>query len=117
MASAAVTSTTSTAGTASVRTTTATIDRKGRGRFRLTCSAAGPCAGTYAMGTTRAVLARGRYTVPAGRTANVTFKLTAKGKKLLRKHHGRLRTRLRLTPSGQAATARALTLKQPTRRT
>jgi hypothetical protein len=46
----------------------------------------------------KTALARGSYSVPAGRSARVSFKVGPKGLKLIRKHHGKLKTTLKLAP-------------------
>jgi hypothetical protein len=112
-----------TAGAASLAARTAKVT-KGKVALRLRCSAAGPCAGSLEIDATGAsavrkkkkptktVVARGRYSLAAGTTATVTVPLNAKGRKLLRKHHGKLTTKLVLSPAGATATTSNLTLKQ-----
>ena len=114
------------AGAASLATRTAKVT-KGKVALVLRCSSAGPCAGALeidAVGAsaarkkkkakkpTKAVVARGRYAVAAGASATVTVPLNAKGRTLLRKHHGKLTTKLILSPAGAQATTSSLTLKQ-----
>jgi hypothetical protein len=114
-----------TAGVASLAARTAKVT-KGKVALRLRCSSAGPCAGGLeidAVGAsaarkkkpkkpTKTLVARGRYSVAAGATATVTVPLNAKGRKLLRKHHGKLTTKLVLSPADATATTSNLTLKQ-----
>jgi hypothetical protein len=112
-----------TAGAASLAARTAKVT-KGKAALRLRCSAAGPCAGSLEIDATgasatrkkkkpkKAVVARGRYSIAAGTTATVRVPLTAKGKRLLREHHGKLTTKLILSPAGGTKTTSALTLKQ-----
>jgi hypothetical protein len=104
------------------------VSANGGGRFKLSCSSLGPCVGKYKIllgriaeesaaeaGGKRAkkvVLASGRYSVPAGSKATqVSFKLSAKAKALLRKHGGQMRATLDLLPDHGEPLLGPLTLK------
>ncbi len=93
---------------------------------KVSCTGTGPCNGAakitavggQAARVTRGrsrvtIIASGRYSVAAGKTRTVRIKLTSAGRRLLRKHHGTLRTALKLTPTGGGKpVSRSLTLKQ-----
>jgi hypothetical protein len=108
-------------GLPSVLTKTANVSAKGAGSFKLKCTGTGFCDGTFqiyatgtqASATRKVVLARGFYSVPAGKTVGVRFTLSKKAKALLKKkkHHGRLRTTLALKPTSGPAIPHPLTLK------
>jgi len=105
-------------GIASIAVGKATVSVQGKGEFTVACTIAGACKGTYAMRATwpktdnKFVIAKGDYSAAAGQTAKVTFKLTAKGKKLLEsKKNGTLKTGLKLTSTEGKPTSRKFTLK------
>lgn len=93
--------------------------------LKIACSGGGPCRGTdtiIAVGAqaariTRghprsAVIASGRYSMKAGRSATVRIRLTSAGRRLLKKHHGTLRTTLKITPVDSKRFSKSLILKQ-----
>jgi hypothetical protein len=118
------------AGSASLGSSSASVSSAGGGQFTLSCGG-GMCTGSFEIDATGAqaarahgkrpakvLLARGTYSVPAGPAGHVRFQLTAKGKALLRRHHGHLQATLILTPRGGHAVAHRLTLvtaKKPKR--
>jgi hypothetical protein len=65
---------------------------------------------------TLVIVAKGSYSVPTGTTVTVTLVLTKQGKVLLKEHHGRLATTLKITPTGGKATTQSLKLMQKKRK-
>ena len=65
------------------------VGRKGRGRLPMRC-AGGACSGTLVLARRNRVVARAPYALAADAAANVPFRLTRKGRALLRRT-GRLR--------------------------
>ena len=53
-------------------------------QFKLACSRAAPCRGDVLLGTTTGTVARGRFSLAAGRAAAVRIPFTPSGKALLR---------------------------------
>jgi len=112
------------AGTASVSGPSGRVSRNAA-EVTITCANAGQCSGSVeidAFGAqaarkksrraSRAVVARGRYTIAAGKRGSVKIPLTSRGKILLRTHHGALRTKLTLRPISGRQVSQPLTLKQ-----
>jgi hypothetical protein len=59
------------------------------------------------------VVAKGRYSVPAGKTRTIELALTKAGEKLLSRHHGKLTTTLKVTPTaGRRATHKLKLVRQ-----
>ncbi len=94
--------------------------RAGRVGMRIRCSGAGRCAGTVRLLITRAVrgrttrqtIARGRLDVAAGGTQTVRLRLTAAGRRLVRR---KARTRVTLelpAPAGAKPTTTRMTLRR-----
>lgn len=113
-----------TPGRASITGSNATVSHDAAA-VRITCSSAGPCRGSdeiAAFGAQaagrrtkrprRAIVARGHYSIAARKTATVRIPLTPTGKRLLKRHHGTLRTTLKLTPTRGKQVTRSLTLRQ-----
>jgi hypothetical protein len=103
--------TTSPTGNASARSATAKVVRNVM-KLPLACSATGPCRGTVRVLAGRTAIARGRYTLGAGKNGVVRIALNAKGKRLLKKRRGKLRATVILEPADGAPARRALTLKR-----
>jgi hypothetical protein len=89
-----------------------------RGAVRLTigCTRAA-CAGNLELDAHRTtkkpkglVVAKGGYTLAAGKRGTIKLGLTSAGAKLVAKHHGKLSVVLALTPSGGKPTMRTLKL-------
>lgn len=110
-------------GTVSNKSKTLSVSAKGTGRLTLKCGGAGPCAGTYEIdaagksptkkkGGKKIVLARGRYSVKAGKTATIAFRLTGSGKSLLKQRNGKLDGLLKLQPTGAKVVSSRLTITQ-----
>jgi hypothetical protein len=59
------------------------IDRKRRGKLRLGCTGA-PCAGTLAIKVKRKTVAKLKYSLAAGQSKRVTFRLNRRGRRLLK---------------------------------
>ena len=101
------------------------VARSGAVSITLPCAGQSACRGTAALTATGGgkarlaaakktiTIAKARYTIAAGRSGHVTVKLTAKGRTLLRRAHGRLKATLTITPSGanKPAARKRLTLK------
>jgi len=105
-------------GVQSIASSSAKVSSKGNGKFKVKCSSVGACKGTYKMRVTwpktkkKVVIAKGSYSLVAGQTLNVSFKLTGKGKKLLAsKNGGTLKTKLTLTSSEGKSVNRTFKLK------
>ena len=84
------------------------IGHKGRGRIPVGCAGA-PCTGTLLLEARRRTIARAEYSLAADTTARVPFRLTRKGRALLRRAG-----RIAATASAGAATRR-YTLVRPDR--
>jgi hypothetical protein len=75
----------------------------------LSCTG-GRCTGTVKLTSGKTIGSAG-YTLAAGQTVKITVKLTSAGKKLLKKHKGRLSVKLVITPSNGAPTTITIKLK------
>jgi hypothetical protein len=95
---------------ATLRGSSATVDRWGRVRVRVACHgpAGTSCAGRLTL-RNRVVLALRRYSVPAGAVRPVALELDNAGRALLSRH-ARLRARIKLAAPGESQ-AQALTLR------
>jgi hypothetical protein len=106
-------------GSAAIKSKTVTVSAKGKGQVKLACGGRGPCAGSYEMLAAgngkgkgkKVVLARGRFSVAAGKSGKLSFQLTGRGKALLRNRDGNLGASLKLKPAQGKATSTRLALK------
>jgi hypothetical protein len=81
------------------------------GRVRVSLSCAAACNGKLTLRTTKKItVASGSYKLAAGKTATIKLKLTAKGKRLLRKV-SKVRVKLTATPKSGKAASKTLTLR------
>ncbi len=107
-------------GTASTSTGSAVVSGS-TVTIAIACSAKASCSGLVTLSASgishakrkppRVLVASGRYSIPAGKTAKVRLHLTRGGRSLLKARHGRLRTTLKLTPTHGRSSVRAFTLK------
>jgi hypothetical protein len=109
-------------GTATLKSSKVNVSSLGLGQFKLNCSTAGACVGSFEIrpagkkssakkGPKKPPLAKGSYSIPAGKSGLVPFKLTGKGRSLLAKHDGKLSVHLRLTPTSGKSSVGSLTLQ------
>lgn len=105
-----------TAGTVTVKSKKVKVSKSGKGKIKLQCSTVGPCAGSFEIRSTgkkKSTIARGSYSLSPGTTAGVSFKLNSKGKSLLAKHKGKLKTKLKLKQPDGSSTVSSLVLTAP----
>jgi hypothetical protein len=94
-------------------------------QLTISCARMGACAGELEIDATGAhankqhqkkpklvLLAKGSYSVPARTTLTIGLALTKKGRALLKMHHGKLATTLKITPTGGKTTTQTLKLVQ-----
>jgi Ca2+-binding RTX toxin-like protein len=81
------------------------------GRVRVSLSCQDACSGKLTLKTTKKVtVASGAYKIAAGKSATVRLKLSAKGKRLLRKV-AKVRVKLTASPKSGKAASKTLTLR------
>ena len=86
------------------------VGHRGRGGIPASCALAA-CTGTLVLKARRRTIARARYSVAAATAARVPFRLTRKGRALLRRAG-----RLKATASAGAATRRYTLVREATRK-
>jgi hypothetical protein len=83
--------------------------RRGRVRLAVSCGAAAACSGALELRARGRRIGRARYDLPAGATRAVVVRLTAAGRRLVRRA-GRIRVSARVTAGG-SRTRRALSIR------
>jgi hypothetical protein len=90
------------------------VRRGGIAAIKFTCTGVSTCSGKLMLEITRTArgrrtktttIATGSFSIPAGRTVIVTLKLNAAGRALLKAHHGRLSSRLKIVESSDGSTS------------
>jgi hypothetical protein len=96
------------AGTAK-RTGSVSALPRGVVTISLAC-AGGACKGTAAL-VSKTKIGSANYSIADGKTGKITIRLNTAGKKLLKKHHGQLKVKLVITPTGGKPVTTTITLR------